>query len=161
MQPFLLSQYFSLKRSFREEQCLQEDSLTLLLAFLCQSHLLCWGFASLVHLVLPYSVFYIFTLFCIYICFLQYSLLQYVLWTIAWSQTQLYFKALFCCLNCSALHCILQSNVKCCDALHCSLQLFHCNLSTFLNLLFYSLDTVYRIIPVLNIWITNQILQLA
>ena len=37
--------------------------------FLWHLHLLCWGFASLVYLVLPCSVFYIFTLFWIYICF--------------------------------------------------------------------------------------------
>ena len=69
MQPFLLGQHFLLWRNFREEQSLQEASVMLLPLFLWHSHLLCWGFVSLVYLVLPYSIFYIFTFFWIYICF--------------------------------------------------------------------------------------------
>ena len=71
MQSLLLSQSFLLWCSFKEWQCVQEASARLLLVFLWHSHLLCWSFASLVNLVLPCIVLFIFTLFCIYICLQQ------------------------------------------------------------------------------------------
>ena len=150
MQPFLLSQRFLLWCSFSEQQCVQEAIVRLLLVFLQQqSHLLCWGFASLVHLVLPWSVFYLFTLFWIYICFQQYFFAAVCSGGISLITYQLHCQTLFCCLSCSVLQCILQCNVMYCSALQCSLQSFHCSLLTcfdFLVLLCHNLQ-----IPVLNI----------
>ena len=85
-----------------------------LLLFLQQSHLLCWGFASLVHLVLQCSMFYIFTLFCIYIIFQQYFFAAVCSGGSSLIIYQLHCQALFCCLNCSALQFILQCNVLQC-----------------------------------------------
>ena len=153
MQPLLLSQHFLLWCSFTEQQCLQEASVRLLLLFLGHSNLLCWGFASLAHLVLPCSVFYIFTLFCIYTCFQQHFFAALCSGDSSLITYQLLCQILFCWLNCSGLQCILQCNVMCCSALQCNLQSFHCSLLTFLIFLFYSVSghSLYIQIPVLNI----------
>ena len=71
VQLFLVSQHFLLWHSFRNQQGPQETSVRLLPLFLWHLYLLCLGFSSLVYLVLPCSVFYVFTLFWIYICFQQ------------------------------------------------------------------------------------------
>ena len=115
--------------------------MRLLPLFLWHLHLLCWVFCiSGIFSFAMQCVLHIYIILDLYLFLAAPFLLQCVLSDSSLMITyQLLYYALFCCLNCRGLQCILQCNAMCCSALQCSLHSFHCCLLTYLIFLFYSI----------------------